>query len=112
MPTQPEEVSMSAQLMLVAANLPTGVVNQSQKLALMKMCDSADDETCRAHPALAGLAAWAGVSESRAATIVTELVAKGLVERIKTGRAGRMVEYRVFPLGVPTLPGCGDKALS
>ncbi|MBT2390701.1 helix-turn-helix domain-containing protein [Streptomyces sp. ISL-1] len=103
---------MSAQLMLVAANLPAGVVNQSQKLTLMKMCDSADDETCKANPALAGLAAWAGVSETRAASIVTELVAKGLVERIETDRAGPTAEYRVFPLGVPVMPGCGDKALS
>jgi hypothetical protein len=95
---------MSIHLMVAAAYLPADVVNQSQKLALMKMCDSADDETRRSRPGLARLAAWVGVSDKRAVTIVTELVAKGLVERIETGRAGRAAEYRVFPLGVPPVP--------
>ncbi|MGW2320155.1 hypothetical protein [Streptomyces sp. NPDC001680] len=95
---------MSIRLMMAAAYLPADVVTQGQKLALMKICDSADDETRRSRPGLARLAAWAGVSDKRAVTIVTELVAKGLVERVEIGRAGRAAEYRVFPLGVPPVP--------
>ncbi|REE61463.1 hypothetical protein BX257_4042 [Streptomyces sp. 3212.3] len=90
--------------MVIAAYLPGDVVNQGQKLALMKICDSADDETRLSKPGLRRLRAWVGVSEKRTMTIVTELVAKGLVERVEVGKAGRRAVYRVFPLGVPTIP--------
>ncbi|MFD9792078.1 helix-turn-helix domain-containing protein [Streptomyces sp. NPDC059070] len=95
---------MSIQLMITAAYLPPDVLNQSQKLALMKIADSADDETRLARPGLTRLAAWVGVTDKRAITIVTELIAKGLVERVETGKAGRSAVYRVFPLGVPPTP--------
>lgn len=95
---------MSIQLMIAAAYLPHDVVNPSQKLALMKLCDSADDETRLARPGLVRLAAWVGVTTKRAITIVTELVGKGLVERVQTGKAGRSAVYRVFPLAVPPTP--------
>ncbi|WJV48923.1 helix-turn-helix domain-containing protein [Streptomyces flavofungini] len=95
---------MSIQLMIAAAYLPPDVLSQSQKLALMKIADSADDETRLARPGLTRLAAWVGVTDKRAITIVTELVAKGLVERVETGKAGRAAVYRVFPLGVPPTP--------
>ncbi|MFE6186484.1 hypothetical protein ACFQ6U_18875 [Streptomyces sp. NPDC056465] len=95
---------MSIHLMIVAAYLPPDVVNQGQKLALMKICDSADDETRLARPGMRRLRAWVGVSKSRCTTIVTELVAKGLVERVSVGRIGRAAVYRVFPLGVPAIP--------
>jgi hypothetical protein len=90
--------------MIAAAYMPPDVLSQSQKLALMKIADSADDETCLARPGLTRLAAWVGVTDKRAITIVTELIAKGLVERVETGKAGRAAVYRVFPLGVPSTP--------
>ncbi|MFE9553128.1 helix-turn-helix domain-containing protein [Streptomyces sp. NPDC006703] len=95
---------MSIQLMIAAAYLPPDELSQSQKLALMKIADSADDETRLARPGLTRLAAWVGVTDKRAITIVTELIAKGLVERVETGKAGRAAVYRVFPLGVPPTP--------
>lgn len=94
--------------MVVAAYLPEDVVNQGQKLALMKICDSADDETRISRPGLRRLRAWVGVGEKRTMTIVTELVAKGLIERLEVGKAGRRTTYRVFPLGVPTIPSNDD----
>lgn len=90
--------------MIAAAYLPPDVLSQSQKLALMKIADSADDETRLARPGLTRLAAWVGVTDKRAITLVTELIAKGLVERVETGKAGRTAVYRVFPLGVPPTP--------
>ncbi|MBX7551516.1 hypothetical protein K1Y78_26625 [Streptomyces sp. tea 10] len=95
---------MSIQLMIAAAYLPPDVLSQSQKLALMKIADSADDETRLARPGLTRLAAWVGVTDKRAITIVTELISKGLVERVETGAVGRSAVYRIFPLGVPPTP--------
>ncbi|MCZ4099808.1 helix-turn-helix domain-containing protein [Streptomyces sp. H39-C1] len=94
--------------MIAAAYLPPDVLSQSQKLALMKIADSADDETRLARPGLTRLAAWVGVTDKRAITIVTELIAKGLVERVEIGKAGRSAVYRVFPLGVPPTPTTPD----
>ncbi|MCX4858309.1 hypothetical protein [Streptomyces canus] len=94
--------------MVVAAYLPDDVVTQGQKLALMKICDSADDETRLSKPGLRRLRAWVGVTEKRCMTIVTELVAKGLIERVETGKAGRRAVYKVFPLGVPPIPSNDD----
>ncbi|MEU4095516.1 hypothetical protein [Streptomyces sp. NPDC026673] len=99
---------MSIHLMVVAAYLPEDVVNQGQKLALMKICDSADDETRISRPGHRRLRAWTGVGEKRTMTIVTELVAKGLIERLEVGKAGRRATYRVFPLGVPPIPSNDD----
>ncbi|MFD7639598.1 helix-turn-helix domain-containing protein [Kitasatospora sp. NPDC059795] len=96
---------MSIHLMLAAAYLPPEVVgNPAEKLALMKLGDSADDETRLARPGIRRLAAWAGVGKKRAITLVTELVKKGLVERVEIGKPGRAAVYRVFPAGVPRIP--------
>ncbi|MFJ6136467.1 helix-turn-helix domain-containing protein [Kitasatospora sp. NPDC092286] len=95
---------MSIHLMLIAAYLPPDMVTPTEKLALMKICDSADDETRLSRPGLHRLAAWTGVSEKRTITLVTQLVEKGLVERIEVGKIGRTAVYRVFPLVLPTLP--------
>ncbi|MFE3577961.1 hypothetical protein [Streptomyces vinaceus] len=99
---------MSIHLMVVASYLPKEVITQSQKLALQKLADSADDETRLSRPGLARLSAWVGVNEKRAITLVTELVAKGLVERVQTGKAGRAAVYRVFPKGIPPIPSTAD----
>ncbi|MFF0409716.1 hypothetical protein ACFYUY_04685 [Kitasatospora sp. NPDC004745] len=95
---------MSIQLMIVAAYLGPDVVTQGQKLALMKLCDSADDETRLSRPGMVRLRAFVGVGRARATTIVTELVEKGLVERVEVGRPGRAAQYRVFPGGSPGIP--------
>lgn len=102
------KVPLSIHLMVVAAYLPEDVVTQGQKLALMKICDSADDETRLSKPGMRRLRAWVGVGEKRCTTIVTELVAKGLVERVEVGKSGRRAVYRVFPLGVPPIPSNDD----
>ncbi|MGW4048856.1 hypothetical protein [Streptomyces sp. NPDC004721] len=99
---------MSIHLMVVAAYLPGDVVNQTQKLALMKICDSADDETRLSKPGIRRLRAWVGVTEKRCMTIVTELVAKGLIERVEVGKQSRRAVYRVFPMGVPPTPSNDD----
>jgi len=99
---------LSIHLMVVAAYLPDDVVTQGQKLALMKICDSADDETRLSKPGLRRLRAWVGVGEKRCMTIVTELVAKGLIERVEVGKSGRRAVYRVFPMGVPPIPSNDD----
>ncbi|MGV9272353.1 helix-turn-helix domain-containing protein [Streptomyces griseosporeus] len=95
---------MSIQLMVVAAYLPKEVINTTQKLVLMKIADSADDQTRLARPGLERMMAWAGVGEKQVITVVTQLVGLGLVERVSVGRVGRRAEYRVFPYGVPPIP--------
>ncbi|MEU3559646.1 hypothetical protein [Kitasatospora sp. NPDC006786] len=96
---------MSIQLMVAAAYLPPEVIgNPTEKLALMKICDSADDESRLSSPGMHRMAAWTGVSQKRTITLVTALVAKGLVERVEVGRPGRAALYRVFPAGVPRTP--------
>ncbi|MFF2650423.1 helix-turn-helix domain-containing protein [Streptomyces sp. NPDC058045] len=95
---------MSIQLMVVAAYLPREVINQTQKAVLMKIADSADDQTRLARPGLERMMAWAGVGEKTVVTVVTQLVGLGLVERVTVGRVGLRAEYRVFPHGVPPIP--------
>ncbi len=90
--------------MVVAAYLPKEVINTTQKLVLMKIADSADDQTRLARPGLERMMAWAGVGEKQVITVVTQLVGLGLVERVTVGRVGRRAEYRVFPHGVPPIP--------
>ncbi|MET8681717.1 helix-turn-helix domain-containing protein [Streptomyces sp. NPDC004647] len=95
---------MSIQLMVVAAYLPKEVINKTQKFVLMKIADSADDQTRLARPGLERMMAWAGVGEKQVIAVVTELIGLGLVERVEVGRVGRRAEYRVFPDGVPPIP--------
>ncbi|MER6011603.1 helix-turn-helix domain-containing protein [Streptomyces bluensis] len=95
---------MSIHLLLVAAYLPKEVINRTQKLVLMKIADSADDQSRLARPGLERMMAWAGVGEKQVIRVVTELVGLGLVERSEIGRVGRRAEYRVFPHGVPPIP--------
>ncbi len=90
--------------MVVAAYLPKEVINTTQKLVLMKIADSADDQTRLARPGLERMMAWAGVGEKQVITVVTQLVGLGLVERVTVGRVGLRAEYRVFPYGVPPIP--------
>ncbi len=93
--------------MVVAAYLPKEVLNKAQKLVLMKIADSADDQTRLARPGLERMMAWAGVGEKQVSTLVTQLVGLGLVERVTIGRVGTRAEYRVFPYGVPPIPPHG-----
>lgn len=96
--------------MVVAAYLPKEVLNKAQKLVLMKIADSADDQTRLARPGLERMMAWAYVGEKQVSTLVTELVGLGLVERVTIGRVGRRAEYRVFPYGVPPIPSTEELA--
>ncbi|MFE7780639.1 helix-turn-helix domain-containing protein [Streptomyces nigrescens] len=95
---------MSIHMMLAAAYLPREVINQTQKAVLMKIADSADDQTRLARPGLERMMAWAGVGEKSTINVVTELVGDGWVERVSAGRVGRRAEYKVFPYGVPPIP--------
>lgn len=95
---------VSIHMMLAAAYLPREVINQTQKAVLMKIADSADDQTRLARPGLERMMAWAGVGEKTTINVVTELVGDGWVERVSAGRVGRRAEYRVFPYGVPPIP--------
>ncbi|MCR8573063.1 helix-turn-helix domain-containing protein [Streptomyces sp. Isolate_219] len=95
---------MSIHMMVAAAYLPKEVINKTQKLVLMKIADSADDQSRLARPGLDRMVAWAGVGEKQVITVVTELVGLGLIERVEVGRVGRRAEYRVFPYGVPPIP--------
>ncbi|MEU4028104.1 helix-turn-helix domain-containing protein [Streptomyces anulatus] len=95
---------MSIHMMVAAAYLPKQVINQTQKAVLMKIADSADDQTRLARPGLERMMAWAGVGEKTVVTVVTQLVGLGLVERVTIGRVGLRAEYRVFPYGVPPIP--------
>ncbi|WP_328747164.1 hypothetical protein OHT57_16520 [Streptomyces sp. NBC_00285] len=101
---------MSIQLMVVAAYLPKEVINTTQKLVLMKIADSADDQTRLARPGLERMMAWSGVGEKQVITVVTQLVGLGLVERVTIGRVGHRAEYRVFPYGVPPIPSTEELA--
>lgn len=96
--------------MVAAAYLPKEVINRTQKLVLMKIADSADDQTRLARPGLERMMAWTGVGEKQVSTVVTELVGLGLVERVTIGRVGRRAEYRVFPHGVPPIPSTEELA--
>ncbi|MFI9391876.1 helix-turn-helix domain-containing protein [Streptomyces bauhiniae] len=95
---------MSIHMMVAAGYLPKEVINKTQRLVLMKIADSADDQTRLARPGLERMMAWAGVGEKTVVTVVTELVGLGLVERVTVGRVGVRAEYRVFPYGVPPIP--------
>ncbi|GAA2154056.1 hypothetical protein GCM10009760_52560 [Kitasatospora kazusensis] len=99
---------MSIHLMILASYLPKDLVNPTQKLMMQKLADSADDETRLSRPGMNRMVAWVGVGEKRCTTIITELVAKGLVERVEVGRPGRAAVYRVFPLAVPEMPKADD----
>lgn len=90
--------------MVVVAYLPKEVINTTQKLVLMKIADSADDQTRLARPGLERMMAWSGVGEKQVITVVTQLVGLGLVQRVTIGRVGYRAEYRVFPYGVPPIP--------
>ncbi|MFJ4412958.1 helix-turn-helix domain-containing protein [Streptomyces sp. NPDC088925] len=95
---------MSIALMIAAAYLPPEDVTATEKLALMKLADSADDDSRLSVPTQRRLVAWVGVSEKRVSTVITSLVKKGLVERVTLAREGRAAVYRVFPNGMPITP--------
>lgn len=96
--------------MLAAAYLPKEVVNTTQKMVLMKICDSADDQSLQGRPGLERMMVWANVREKRVATVVTELVRLGLVERVEASRTNRRAEYKVFPCGIPPIPSTEELA--
>jgi hypothetical protein len=74
-------------------------VGKSHKLALVAFADSADDRTHIAFPGYEGVMKWASCSRSRAAELISDLVAAGYIRLHKTSRPGRRAEYVVFPDG-------------
>lgn len=74
-------------------------VGKSHKLALVAFADSADDRTHIAFPGYEGVMRWASCSRSRAAELISDLVAAGYIRLHKTSRPGRRAEYVVFPDG-------------
>lgn len=71
----------------------------SHKLALLAYADSADDRTHIGFAGYAGVRKWAVCSRSRAAELIADLCAWGLLEVHATARPGRRAEYTVFPGG-------------
>lgn len=69
----------------------------SHKLALMKLCDSADDQTRIAYPGLDAVRLWAGTKKSRSLDVLRELQEAGLIVQIEQGNRGRRAEFKVFP---------------
>lgn len=74
-------------------------IGKSHKLALVAFADSADDITHIGFPGSDGVQEWAACSKSRAAELVTDLVAMGYLQLHRRGRPGRRAEYIVFPRG-------------
>ncbi|MFF4777502.1 hypothetical protein ACFY05_32065 [Microtetraspora fusca] len=94
---------MSAHLMIVAGYLPIGPhpsginFTPAHKLALMKICDSADHETRLGLPGQAAIRAWAGVKKARAAAILTDLQSMGYVLVTERAYRGHRTVYKAFP---------------
>ncbi|WP_406200009.1 hypothetical protein OH807_18380 [Kitasatospora sp. NBC_01560] len=96
---------MSIHLFVVAGYLEKEVVGGStHKLVLQKLADSADDQTRLSAPGLTRLIEWSMVEKPTVLTIITDLIGRGLVERVTVGRSGQRAVYRVFPEGVPPIP--------
>lgn len=74
-------------------------LGKSHKLALLAFADSGDDRTHIGFPGYEGVQMWADCSRSRAAELISDLVAAGYLELHKSARPGRRAEYIVFPDG-------------
>lgn len=74
-------------------------IGKSHKLALVAFADSADDLTHIGFPGYEGVQEWAGVSRSRAAELIGDLVTAGHLKLHRSARPGRRAEYVVFPNG-------------
>lgn len=93
---------MSGHLTVVAGYMDLPL---SHKLALMKFCDSADDQTRLAFPGLDAVRLWAGVKKSRGLDITAELQESGLLMQVEAGHRGKRAVFKVFP-------SPGDEAFS
>lgn len=93
---------MSIHTLIAAAYVAD--LDPGRKWVLAAIADSADEYNHESAPGLPKIMAWSGLSESRAKSIITELIAARYIERISKGRIGRRAVYRVFPDGVPAIP--------
>lgn len=75
------------------------LIPTSHKLALLAFADSADDRTHIGFAGYDGVQRWAVCSRGRAAELIRDLVAWGLLEQHKRGHRGQRAEYVVFPHG-------------
>ncbi|GAB3977225.1 hypothetical protein GCM10029978_066360 [Actinoallomurus acanthiterrae] len=74
-------------------SLPT----PAHKLALMKICDSADDRNRLGFPGLDAVRIWADVKKSRGLQIIKDLQELGLLMQVEKARRGRRAVFKVFP---------------
>jgi hypothetical protein len=77
----------------------------SHKLALIKICDSADSRSRVGYPGMDALRLWCGLSRSRVIAVINELEDLGLIVQVGRGNRGRRASYKAFP-------DPGDEALS
>jgi len=85
---------MSARLPVMAGYTQ---IPATHKLVLMKICDSADDETRIGYPGIDAVRVWSGASRSRALALMAELQDWGLIMQTETAHRGRRAEFKVFP---------------
>ncbi|GLY32018.1 hypothetical protein [Kineosporia sp. NBRC 101731] len=85
---------MSAHLLIVAGYMD---IPEKHKLALMKICDSADDGSRIGYPGLDAIRAWTGAARSQALAILVDLQKWGLLMQVEQGHRGRRASYKVFP---------------
>lgn len=93
--------------MIAAAYLED--LNPAQRLILMAIADSSDEQTREAAPGLPKLRAWSGLGRSQTLATVAFLSSptetRGpYLEHLAHGRIHRRAVYRVFPDGVPAIP--------
>lgn len=69
----------------------------AHKLALIKLCDSADERTRLGFPGLDAVRVWSGLSRSRALQVIKDLQEQGLVMQVQAGHRGQRAVYKVFP---------------
>lgn len=86
---------MSAHLMIVAGYLP--LPTPAHKLALMKICDSADDRNRLGFPGMDAVRIWADVKKSRCLQLLKDLQELGLLMQVEKAHRGRRAVFKVSP---------------
>lgn len=93
---------MSIHAMIAAAYLED--LDPSERLVLMAVADSCDEQTRIAAPGLPKLRAWSGVSKSQVLRLIVKLEGRRYLHQTRQGNRGRRAEWQVFPDGVPPIP--------
>jgi hypothetical protein len=85
---------MSASLMIAAGYLD---LPQAHKLALMKICDSADDGNRLGFPGVEAIRLWTGTKKSQTYDLLADLQEWGLLMQVEAAHRGKRAVYKVFP---------------